>query len=442
MVEADFMTVWTNLVTRGIREDDAFLIVKGRIAHQAANDAVRALLSTDCDSAFFIDSDCDIGPSYLEELRTLEDGFDYDIFQGFYTRRGWPPEAIWFKETSLGDLMQCIVWKDDHTEETAMAGLHNTLIRREVFEKMMEAEPDVSLQDFNWFFYPRHGWRSEDSSFCFEARKQGFKVASTTKLKAGHITRVTTGWQTYQEFLQASGAAEQWQTYYSLVEMVSDFTGEDYDMVIAKSIQGWENTRPAYEKYDPKNAQEHREFFGYVDNGYLYDLLAWNVSPTYKKIIKPLDQVKGKKVLIVGAGLGGEVEVLSGNNQVDIFEIPGVLRDFLKHRFPHGYFISADTLQKLSRTYFQYDLIVAVDVVEHFHTDEFEETLDAMLKLLKPDGAFYMHNNFREHEKMPQAFDHKARFDAWCEANKIEQPDAPFGFYGRKVTRGETVSVE
>jgi hypothetical protein len=266
MVDNQFVQVWTNLILRGLQPTDNVVLVKDRVAHQAANDAVRGFLKTDCDSAFFLDSDADVGFSYLEELRNLEDGWEYDIFQGFYVRRGWPPEAIWFKETELGDLMQCLVWKDNFTEETAMAGLHNTLIRREVFEKMREAEPDIDLIDFNWFYYPRHGWKSEDGVFSRDARQMGFRIGSTTKVKAGHLSRVTTGWQSYQEHLQVSGIAEMWQEYYSLVELVADFTGEEYDTVIAKSIRGWENTRPAYEKYSPQNAKEHREFFGKDDN--------------------------------------------------------------------------------------------------------------------------------------------------------------------------------
>lgn len=437
MVENQFVKVWTDLILRGLRPTDSVVIIKDRVAHMAANDAVRAFLKTGCDSAFFLDSDADVGPSYLEELRSLRDGWEFDVFQGFYVRRGWPPEAIWFKRTELGDLMQCLVWKDDHTEETAMAGLHNTLIRKEVFEKMMELNPEVPLEDFNWFYYPRHGWQSEDGKFSQDAIDAGFRIGSTTKVKAGHISRLTTGWETYQQYIQVSGISDMWTNYYDLVERVADFTGETYDTVIAKSIRGWENTRPAYERYDPQTAEEHREFFGKDDNGYLYDLLAWNVSPTYAKIIAPLREVAGKRVLVVGAGLGSEVEVLKENNRVDIFEIPGVLRDFLRKQYegqPVG-IVSEPSLLDLDKDFGgreYYDLIVAIDVIEHFHPDEIIQTLDTMYYMLKSDGMFYLHNNFREHENMPQAFNHEKAFNKWCEENDIIIPDAPYGFYQRK----------
>jgi SAM-dependent methyltransferase len=447
MVENQFVMMWSHLITKGLRPTDTFIIAKDRPAHMAANDAVRTFLKSDCDTAFYLDSDADIGVSFLEEFRSLEDEWEYDILQGFYTRRGWPPEAIWFKRTELGDLMQCLVWKDNHTEDTAMVGLHNTLIRREVFETLKDLQPEVELKDFSWFYYPRNTNQSEDGAFSNDAINAGFRVGSTTKMKSGHIGRMTSGWETYRQYLDISGINDMWQSYYELVEMVADFTGESYDTVIAKSIKGWEQTRPAYERHDPQNAEEHRAFFGADDNGYLYDLLSWNVSPGYNQIIAPLKDVDGKRVLVVGAGLGSEVEILKEKNFVDVFEIPGILQEFLVKRFGHTVrYIHTDTLPEAANfngsgdPYGDYDLIVAIDVIEHFHPDEFEETLDAMLAMLKTDGMFYLHNNFREHECMPQAFDLEKEFDEWCSRNGIIAPDAPYGYYQRKGY--ETLRVE
>ena len=445
MVENQFVTMWSHFITKGFRPGDNFIIAKDRPAHMAANDAVRTFLKSDCDSVFFLDSDADIGVSFLEEFRSLEDEYQYDILQGFYTRRGWPPEAIWFKRTELGDLMQCLVWKDNHTEDTAMAGLHCSLIRRKVFETMKDNSPEIALKDFTWFYYPRNTNQSEDGAFSNDAINAGFRVGSTTKMKAGHIGRMTSGWETYQQYLQISGIDKMWANYYDLVEQVADFTGETYDTVIAKSIRGWKNTRPAYEKYNPQNADEHRAFFGADDNGYLYDLLAWNVSPGYNQILEPLKDVRDKKVLVVGAGLGSEVEILKGNNRVDVFELPGILQDFLLSRYgseTSPSILAPATLMEVASfsSHNYYDLVVAIDVIEHFHTDEFEETLDAMRGMLKPDGMFYLHNNFREHEIMPQAFDYSERFDKWCTENEIIQPDVPYGFYQRKGY--ETLRIE
>lgn len=439
MVENQFFVVWSNLIKQGMRQDDAFVIAKDRIPHIAANDCVRAFLKSDCDTIFFIDSDADVGPTYLEEMREIEELWDYDIMQGFYTRRGWPPEAIWFKKTELGDYMQCIVWRDNFTEPTAMVGLHNTLIRREVFTKLMESRPDVPLADFTWFYYPKDRWTSEDSTFSLDAGDLGFKIGSTTTMKAGHISRVTTGWDTYHEALELSGGADLWRRYYDLVDRVARFTGESFDLVIAKALKGWTYTGHAYERYDPRTPAEHRAFFGQADNGYLYDLLAWNVSPGYQNMIAPLKELEGQRVLVVGGGLGGEVENLRGRNRVDVFEIPGVLRDFMDARFKDDETVWViPTGESLLDVRGEYDLIVAVDVLEHIHPDEFKPTMDKMLALLASGGRFFFHNNFKEAETKPLAFDMSSQFETWRLINGISEPEGSYGFYER-IAENETV---
>jgi len=409
-----------------IRDTDAFLVVKDRVAHQAVNDAVRVFLKSDLDTLCLIDSDWSGGSGYIEDLRSLEDGWDYDIFQGFYTRRGWPPEAIWFKTTTLGDTVQSLVWKDNHTEDTAMVGFHNCLIRREVFEAMLENEPDVSIDEFNWAYYPRHGWQSEDGVFCQNASALGFRIGSTTKVKCGHISRIVSGWETYQEYLKISGIVDYWQGYFDLVELVADFTGETYDDVIAKAARGSQYPRERWIELKPESADEVRSFYGDSNNGYLYNLIAWNVSPTYHKIVGPLEQVEDKRVLIIGAGLGGEIERLKGRNAVSSFELPGVLNDFLYHRYKDELEIDLCSARLFNTSLYgrqRFDLIVMVDVIEHIPPDELEDTLDAALALLADGGEFYIHNNFGAQDLAPQHYDHAERWARWLETRGVYEVD-------------------
>jgi len=435
LVESQFVTDWSHLITTGLRTGDSFIIAKDRVAHTAANEVVRGFLRSNNDTLCFLDSDASFGPGFVEDLRTVPEGFEFDIFQAFYTRRGFPPEAIWFKESTLGDLMQCLVWKDNFTETTAAVGLHCVLIRREVFETILNDNPGVPLERFDWFWYPRHGGTSEDMAFSREAGgKYKFKIGSTTSVKAGHISRVVTGWQTYQEQIRISGIWDKWQDYLSLVELISDFTGVPQDDVIAYAVKGTEFTRNAFEQANPQTPEEYREFYGREENGYLYDLLAWNVSPFYHQIINPLRKIKDKKVLVVGGGIGGEVEVLRGANQVDVYELPGVLRDFMMTRFQDDKNVllwDHTCYQDYINVGLKYDLIVAVDVIEHIHPGELMTTLDKWLALLKPDGLFYFHNNFGQQDTMPQHFDHSKPFQVWLDANRIVPPEGEFGFYRR-----------
>lgn len=205
MVENRFFVAWSELITRGLRKGDGFLIASDLPAHKASNELVRRFLRTDCDSLLMLDSDADVGPGFVSELRDLEAGFEFDVLQAFYVRRGWPPEAIWFQLVG-DDYVNCLVTADNITAEVAGIGTHAVLIRRGVFDSMARGQ-DVNA--FEWFWYPRGVKMSEDIAFSKAAREAGFRLGATTSVKAGHISRVTTGWETYQEYIAVNNAEAQ-----------------------------------------------------------------------------------------------------------------------------------------------------------------------------------------------------------------------------------------
>lgn len=201
MVENRFVAVWSNLISRGLRKGDGYLIAADLPAHKASNELVRRFLKTDCDSLMLLDSDADVGVGFVSELRDLEPGHAFDVLQAFYVRRGWPPEAIWFQKHGE-DYVNCLVTANNITVEVAGIGTHAVLIRREVFVGMVgRADPET----FEWFWYPRGEKMSEDIAFSKGARAAGFRLGATTAVKAGHISRVTTGWETYQEYIAING---------------------------------------------------------------------------------------------------------------------------------------------------------------------------------------------------------------------------------------------
>jgi SAM-dependent methyltransferase len=188
------------------------------------------------------------------------------------------------------------------------------------------------------------------------------------------------------------------------------------------------------EKYKPETPEEYRKFYGEQDSGYFYELLAWNFSPFYQKTIAPLKEIENKRVLVVGGGLGGEVEALRWKgNSIFVFELPGALRDFLKTRFIESVrmaIVESETVQDFSNyinfarsagNEWGFDTIVAVDTIEHFHPDEFREIMDALLSILEPDGEFYLRNNFDTYDKrFPTHFDHAEAYQEWLTDNELE----------------------
>lgn len=404
MVESDFFRSWTLLLTKGLRKGDRFQISHNYTAQTAANELVRLFLKSDADTIFFLDSDAVIDEKFLEKMRSFEPGFEYDILQGFYTRRGWPPEAIWFKRDAYGKLHPCMVLEET-TEEVAFVGLHCTLIRRKVFEKMMEGGDPKT---FNWFWYPRETGETEDVAFSYEAEAAGFKIGATTHVKSEHIAHLPIGWDAYQDYLVSSGQIDQMKVYDELVELVVKKTGLPLATVLAEVAKGSQNPRESWEQKNPVSVDEVRRFYGVEDNGYLFDLVAWNSSRGYLQMTSTLQQVHDKSVLVIGPGLGTEIRFLleHPSNQIDVFELPGILREFCVERFsgePRVTFLEGDTLKEALEEKLksgkQYHLVVAMDVVEHVHPIEINEFLNQIDLALASSGIFFAHLNFEEHDK-------------------------------------------
>jgi len=448
-VESRFVLVWSNLIAKGLRQGknpDMFALAHEKTAHKAANDLARVLLVSGADTIAYIDSDCDVGEAFLEDLRTLEDGWEYDIFQAFYTRRGFPPEAIWFQRTEFGDMMQCVIRDPEHTADVSGVGLHCTLIRKEVFIAMLDNRPpDVDPEKFEWFYYPRHKAISEDMAFSNEAEKLGFKMGATTKVKAGHISRVTVGWETYQQWMKLTGVDKFWLAYDEVITKVAEFTEQERETVVAKVGRAQVLLKEQWEKKQPKTPDEVRAFYGQDNTPYFYDLIAWNYSKGYRQILKALERYKGKRILNIGAGIGTEATLLVNlGNHVDMFELPGALRKFLLEkilRVPPKLKLTLMMRESLLEmdVYPEYDAVTAIDVLEHIHPDELAATLDQMLGMMHVGGELFLHNSFDNQETYPMHFaENEEIFHQWCRDNSIARTDQ---FVWQRVSKKDKEQV-
>lgn len=422
-VSAAFVQCWSALITTGLQPGDGYLITRGMVAHKAANDLVRRFLKTDADTLLMLDSDADIESDLLSKFREYEPGYAYDVLQAFYCRRGWPPRPIWIRENALGQTVEAFILDPDTVEDVAVAGTHCCLIRRHVLEAMLGSEDP---EKFEWFWYTRHTDESEDGVFSRAAREFGFAVGATTHVKAGHLCELTTDWASYMDFLDYTGRLPLIDRYKRLCGMVGTYTKQTADLVAAKAIIGVETTRDYWRKLMPQNPREERAFYGDRENGYLEGLVWWNCQPIYERMIKPLRNARLGHCLVVGAGLGSEVEaLLNSGNTVDVFELPGALRDFLAWRFADTKgvtILQGDTLGECAMT--SYDLIVALDVIEHIHPDELPNTLDVLDDVLKKTGLLYVHNNFSTEEgRFPQHHDHTQAWAQWAAQAGLHQTE-------------------
>lgn len=411
MVENEFFVDWTRLVAQGLREGDRYQIASGKTAHMGANALIQEFLKTECDSILFIDSDAGFTTNALSILRDYEPGFEFDILQAFYTRRGWPPEAIWFKRDEGGILHRCLVL-DDTTEDVAFVGFHFTLIRRSILLKMLG---DEKPENKFWVYYPR-GAETEDVMFCNDALAVGARIGATTRVKTTHIGHLSVGWESYQDYLVASNQLEQVERYDKIVKMLAEYFGTSTTEVIRRMALGSRNVKESWNQVKPEAPDDVRNFYG-TEEGYFFDLGNWNYSQYYVERTAPLKTVKNQKVLVIGAGLGEEVNLMVSpeqGNEIWIYELPGKLREFLKYRYPEENYPNVHFLddERFDLAVYEvswdqtFDLVVAMDVVEHIHPSEIQSFMINIRRILKIPGLFYAHINYNpvDKEKYPMHY--------------------------------------
>ena len=235
---------WTGLVTRGLDPGDTVLMPRAHMpAHWAADALVRDFLRTDKDSLLMIDDDMTFAPDALAKLRHNEKNWDYDIAFAFCTWRTEPPKPVIYRlvdeqppepMSRQGEYYIPVVnFQDGELVEPDAVGLAFTLIRRHVFEAMIDHDygpvwqywfeslsrrdifretapsPDGDLSlEFTSFFNYGEGKESDDIPFSRRVRELGYRMVVDTSVMIGHIGHQPLGWPHFKRWR----AAEQRKT--------------------------------------------------------------------------------------------------------------------------------------------------------------------------------------------------------------------------------------
>lgn len=439
------------LVQFGLRPGDMRDCVHSKTMHKGGNLLVRKFLQSDCDSILFLDSDAVFGSGALSELRDDPDGQEFDVLQAFTVKRGWPPEPMFLVEQPdqpksvakrKGVYYSTEIPLDDDgvyplpgANYRIAVSLHFTLIRRELLERMLD--PDGPEHTY-WFEYNRDN--GEDLNFSIKANALGARLGMSTKLKVGHVSEVVGGWDTMVSYYESKFAVESGlrpapsldnihQHYVAmgqLSELVAEYTGEPVVDIYQRAISGSTAVADQWAIDNPQTADEVRRFYG-TTRAYLYDLARWNALPQFVHVMRGLEHVRDEQVLEIGGGLGTTSEFLAVNgNDVDYYDLPGVLLDFACWRFerlrrklaekPQNGARIPRVIDDLTQAHATYDRIVAIDVIEHLHPDEFDVLLDRLAALLRKGGAFYAHSPFdKGNGAYPQHFEHAEKWAAFVE---------------------------
>jgi len=281
-----------------------------------------------------------------------------------------------------------------------------------------------------WFEYVG-GAESEDLSFCRRVREAGFEIHADLGTICGHLSMSAKGYSQFRAVYASRGIAATNYTFDDAADMLERFTGEI-------------NPREALAEYTPRELAGHwlaariQDDFRDIDfyksaiagETYTKELLHWNATPVFAQFRRILIGQEKKKVLEIGSGIGTvSIQLAAQRCDVDAYEANAKLRLFAKKRFNylkendrifgecgdikwHGAFRRGAIMPATPGIY---DLVVALDVLEHMDENDLRGVIGYVSMYLKPGGRLFFHNAWGDNttEKVhPFHYDHS---DIWNE---------------------------
>lgn len=280
------------------------------------------------------------------------------------------------------------------------------LIHRSVLEQMPAP----------WFEY-RAGGNSEDLMFCKEAKAAGFPIYCDLSLICGHYSLVPMGQAQFRMKFQSQGLNN---TTYSK-RIAADWWSKFFKVSLEKAIEEIENgSASEVGKLWKKKFGDRKPTASQVDSfykekevgkAYIMELLWWNFSPVFNTIRANLTSIRDMDVLELGSGIGTvALQLIIQNNNVLAVEPNKLLRKFIDLRWEqllsnmggkHGQLSIVDDSWKEKTPGESFDVVVAIDVIEHIPRDYLEEVMHNVWRVLKPTGRFIFHNNWHQQDLYP-----------------------------------------
>ena len=392
----------------------------------ARNRGAQALLDSEFTHILMLDSDHPHPIDIVQRLarRVIEDP-ERLVVAALAFRRGEPYDPlVWVKKDD--GVYAVVEWEENSLIDAYIVGTPAMLIHRSVFEQISKP----------WFYYdyteinqPNFSWPTEDVGFCKKVCEAGIHIYCDTSIVTPHMRSVTVDENTYRTW-QAVHPEEQADPLIERKAMsIANLLGLTPAELTRQVQDGGLNVNEAWNEKNPQTAEEVREFYGKRDNGYFLDLLYWNTTQFYKTIVEPLRSYSGKNALVIGPGIGGEIDQLLDNNRVVVKELPGAMKDWLFDFY-------GDKIEDFYETNDapDYDLIVAVDVIEHIHPDELETFLETIGEILAPGGTFYCHCNFGQRDLYPMHYwQNEDIFNAWIGENFTKTGDYSYQKIAQEV---------
>lgn len=308
------------------------------------------------------------------------------------------------------------------------------LIRRDVLERM----------DGPWFEYS-HGAESEDLTFCRKARGLGFQIHADLGTICGHVRMTAGGYSQFLDAYKARGLQATNYDFHGGINMLAhclDIPNEEAGELITKyhpRILADHYHKMVDAEAEADNELRDIDFYTSHETGELYipELIRWNASPTFGYFREQLMSVEGAKVLEIGSGIGSiAIQLAAQECDVDAFEANAELIKFSKRRLEwledkekfmgrkgkiewHGAFKPG---RVLPATPGAYDLVVALDVLEHMDLDTLKKVVEYISMYLKVGGRLFAHAAWGDHTTEgvhPFHYDHSSAWPELLKANGL-----------------------
>lgn len=370
------------------------------IVDKARNDLVNMALKDNCDFVFFIDSDMLIPRGAIDKLINM----DVNIASGLYFSKGKPYLPV--ARVKEGDKHFFLEdFEFDQIIKVAGVGMGCCLIKTKVFK-------DLEFPYFKLEWREHEGKKyqiAEDLYFCEEANKKGYEIHLNTGILCEHFgTEVNAShFMIYKEELKRDRDDRE--------EMIADlmeFEGVSREEILRRFLKRHELRNEEMDKIDFKDSKQVEEY--YINNNYeIYDHFEWHFQGRRgfdKKLVEDIKAAypdRATEILDFGCGGGQNAFMLAKEKYiVSCCDHNKKAMDFISHRFKkHKLKIKKISMPIHSKFKNKFDIILCFDVLEHIPNDKFDETIELLKSLKKPNGKIMASVSFGAQKFHPSHFD-------------------------------------
>lgn len=173
----------------------------GSLVYDSRNKLAMEAIQSQSDYVMWFDSDMLFSPDVMVEMMDELEAEKLDILSGIYFRRVKPYTPVIFEHLKINKDGSCYHrnFENDYPKDTLFEvdgiGFGGVIMRTSVLI-------DV-FAEFGTFFNPLNGI-GEDLSFCWRARKLGYKIHCDSRIKFGHCGHYVINEEFYQSFYSAN----------------------------------------------------------------------------------------------------------------------------------------------------------------------------------------------------------------------------------------------